>query len=66
LNQFLIFSSIQAIGEEAFSGIEASLLILNGSALCNDILVIKELWILSTDVHFCGNFNTSTVSTDFP
>jgi len=41
-----------AVVEQAFSSIETGFLILDRLALCNDILVVIEVWSMGTDVHF--------------
>lgn len=61
LSHLFVISSIQAVSEQAFSTINARLLILDDSAFSNDILVIIELWSLGTDVHFHGDFDSVRV-----
>ena len=41
-----------AVVEQAFSSIETGLFASDRLALCNDILVVIELWNMGTDVHF--------------
>jgi hypothetical protein len=50
-----------AIIVEALSGVETGLLIGDRLAFINDLLVIKEVWSMSTDIHLLGDSNSLSI-----